>query len=117
MHAPDCASHCTAARCTDHIRAAEPPHALACVQEQFADAEVRPCELCHLRNDHTADVALPRPALEGPCAKYSDNACCTPKTATAIETSEDLYNVVRLPRWDPGRTTLLRRVCRRCWPG
>lgn len=61
------------------------------------DVEVTPCELCHLRNDHTVDVALERPGLGGVCAKYSDNACCSPKTATAIDTSKDLYDPVRPP--------------------
>lgn len=65
------------------------------LQEQFTDVEVTPCELCHLRNDHTVDVALARPDLEGHCAKYADNACCTPETATAIDTSGSLYDVVR----------------------
>jgi len=59
---------------------------------------VKPCELCHLRNDHSVDVAVARPALEGACAKYSDNACCSPATATAIDTSKDLYGPVRCPR-------------------
>ena len=80
-----------------------------CVQEQFADVEVTPCELCHLRNVHTVDVALERPGLGGVCAKYSDNACCSPKTATAIDTSKDLY--------DPVQPLLLHRLplpARRC---
>eukprot|EP00892_Ulva_mutabilis_P010740 jgi/Ulvmu1/8038/UM004_0275.1 len=84
--------------CPDHAVTEQQLQAACPATEQFAEVEVTPCELCHLRNDHTADVAIPRPALEGRCAKYADNACCTAKTATAVDTSEDLYNAAF--RWD-----------------
>jgi hypothetical protein len=31
----------------------------------FPAVETTPCEVCHLRNDHTKDVALPEKGLQG----------------------------------------------------
>lgn len=54
---------------------------------EFADPEITTCQVCHLRNDHTKDVASAEPNLDGAAAKYSTNACCAPETANAVETA------------------------------
>ena len=53
----------------------------------FPEVETTPCEVCHLRNEHTKDVAVPEAGLEGVCAKYSANSCCGTEIATEIQES------------------------------
>lgn len=54
----------------------------------FPVVQTTPCEVCHLRNDHTKDVALPEDGLEGVCKKYSANSCCGTDIADSIQKSE-----------------------------
>jgi hypothetical protein len=62
------------------------------VQEGFSDVETEPCQVCHLRNDHTRDVATVVPGLTGICAKYTANSCCSADTAASIDNEDGLYS-------------------------
>eukprot|EP01023_Acetabularia_acetabulum_P008854 TRINITY_DN1388_c0_g1_i2.p1 TRINITY_DN1388_c0_g1~~TRINITY_DN1388_c0_g1_i2.p1 ORF type:complete len:490 (+),score=101.55 TRINITY_DN1388_c0_g1_i2:2190-3659(+) len=53
-----------------------------------ADIVPHTCEVCHVRNEHTLDVAKPASGDLQKCAKYSQYSCCSEDTAAAIS-SED----------------------------
>lgn len=58
----------------------------------FPVVESSPCEVCHLRNEQTRDVATSEDGLQGVCAKYAANSCCSPETAQSIQDSTgDIY--------------------------
>lgn len=57
----------------------------------FLAIETTPCEVCHLRNDHTKDVAVAESGMEGVCQKYADNSCCSADIASSIQESAGLY--------------------------
>jgi hypothetical protein len=57
----------------------------------FPPVVTKPCEICHLRNEHTEDVSAPVPNLPGACSKYAANACCSSETAAAISSDDGLY--------------------------
>jgi hypothetical protein len=62
------------------------------VQPGFPDFQLKPCEACHLQNDHTEDLALKRPDLIGPCKKYEANACCNKVVTSNITNRVGLYD-------------------------
>lgn len=68
------------------------------MQAGFPEQDLKPCEACHLQNDHTEDLALKRTGLVGPCEKYEDNACCGAKVTADIQNRVGLYDAVY--RWD-----------------
>jgi hypothetical protein len=61
------------------------------VQPGFPDFKLKPCEACHVRNDHTQDLALKRTGLGGPCQKYGANSCCNADVASKITNRVRLY--------------------------